>query len=45
MNLTRPDLNYPSCLLVGRHLTFRVATKSNIAWVELVFPTWSFGRL
>jgi len=35
MNLKKPDHNYPSCHLVGRHLTFPVTTTRNIpGWIS-----------
>jgi len=37
INLKRPNYNYPSCQLVGRHLKFPVTTTPYIPWMELVF--------
>jgi len=45
IKLKRPNHNYPSCHLVGRHLTFPVTTTCYIPWVEFVFPSLRFGRL
>jgi hypothetical protein len=46
INLKWPNLDYPSCHLVGRpHLTFPVTTKRHIPGVEFVFKTTRIGRL
>jgi hypothetical protein len=45
INLRRPNHNYPTCNIIGRHLTFPVTITRNIPWVEFVFPTLRFGRL
>jgi hypothetical protein len=45
IDLKRPNLNYPSSCLVGRHLTFPVTTTRYIPWVELLLPTLRIGRL
>jgi hypothetical protein len=45
LNLKKLNYNYPSCHLVGRHLTFPVTTRRYIPWVEFVFPALIFDRL
>ena len=42
INLKRLNHKYPSCHLVGRHLTFPVTTTRYIPWVEFVFPSLRF---
>ena len=45
INLKRPNLNYPSFCLVGRHLTFPVNTARYIPCVLFMLLTLKFGRL
>ena len=45
INLKKPNHNYLSCHLVGRHLKFPVTTRPYIPWMQFVFPTLRFGRL
>jgi len=45
INLKRPNHKYPSCHLVGRHLTFPVTATRYIPWVEFVFPSLRVDRL
>jgi len=45
INLKRPNYIFPSCHLVGRHLTFPVANTRSIPWMEFGFPTLRSGRL